>query len=174
VDYAEVPIAEAYELLNAGGIVLVCTKSEDGRYDVAPIAWNCPLDYAPASRLILVCDTGHRSYEDLERAGEFAVALPIVAQRGLVEKAGSVSGRDVDKYSSLGIESFPASRVDARIPAGVAGWLECRLMRIVVEGTSAIVMGEVLFASALPDAWKERLHYVREGLWFSPGPRIGG
>ena len=122
MDYAEVPIAEAYELLNAGGIVLVCcTKSPGGRYDVAPIAWNCPLDYAPASRLILVCDTGHRSYEDLERSGEFAVALPTIAQRDLVEKAGSVSGRDLDKYSSLGLEYFAASRVDARIPAGVAG-----------------------------------------------------
>lgn len=164
MDYAEVPIAEAYELLNAGGIVLVCTKSPGGRYDVAPIAWNCPLDYAPASRLILVCDTGHRSYEDLERSGEFAVALPTIAQRDLVEKAGSVSGRDLDKYSSLGLEYFAASRVDARIPAGVAGWLECRLMRVVVEGTSAIVMGEVLFASARPDAWKERLHFVREGV----------
>ena len=174
MDYAEVPLAEAYELLNTGGIVLVCTKSSDGRYDLAPIAWNCPLDYSPVSKLILVCDTGHRSFDDLQKSGEFAVALPTVAQRELVGKAGSVSGRDIDKYSSLKIDYFNSSRIDARIPAGVSGWLECRLMRVVVEGTSAIVMGEVLFASARPDAWKERLHYVRGGLWFSPGPGMEG
>jgi flavin reductase (DIM6/NTAB) family NADH-FMN oxidoreductase RutF len=174
VEYPEVPVIEAYELLNAGGMVLLCTRSHDGRYDLAPIAWNCPLDYAPASRLILVCDTGHRSYEDLQESGEFAVALPTAAQRGLIERSGAVSGRDADKYASLGIESFPAGRVDALVPAGVSGWLECRLLRIVIEGTSAVVMGEVLRAAARKDAWKERIHFVREGLWFAPGPEMEG
>lgn len=171
-DYAEIPLAEAYELQNAGGLVLVCTRGPDGRYDLAPVAWCCPLDNGPASRLILVLDTGHRTYEDLSEAGEFAVALPAKDQAELVRRAGSVSGHDVDKYEKLGIQSFPAGKVDALVPEGVAGWLECRLLRIVVEGSSAVVMGEVLRAAARPEAWKERLHFVREGLMFSPRDRI--
>lgn len=165
-------VSEAYELLNPGGLVLVCTKSEDGRYDLAPVAWNCPLDYEPVSRVLFVCDPGHRSYEDLVEAGEFVLALPSVAQRVLVEKTGSVSGRDVDKYAEFGIAAERARDVDALVPAGVAGWLECRLLRVIVEGSSAVVMGEVLRAAAAPEAWKLRLHYVREGLWYAPGAAL--
>jgi len=172
MEYTEIPVAKAYELQNAGGLVLVCTRGADGRYDLAPIAWCCPLDYAPVSRLIVVMDTGHRTYADLFDSGEFVVALPVKAQLELVKKSGSVSGGDVDKYAEFDIASFPAEKVDARVPEGVAGWLECRLLRVVVEGPSAVVMGEVVRAAARPDAWKERIHYVREGLQFSPGETI--
>lgn len=34
--YNEVPIGRAYSLQNAGGLVFVCTKGADGRYDLAP------------------------------------------------------------------------------------------------------------------------------------------
>jgi flavin reductase (DIM6/NTAB) family NADH-FMN oxidoreductase RutF len=172
MDYQEISPTEAYELQNAGGLVLVCTHGPDGRYDLAPVAWCCPLDYAPVSRLILVCDTGHRSYADLVAAKGFALALPTAAQLGLVMQTGSCSGRDLDKYERYSIASLAAKRVDARIPEDVAGWIECRLHRVVEEGSSAIVMGEVLYAAARPDAWKERLHYVREGLIFTPGPAL--
>ncbi len=167
--YVEIPVPEAYELQNAGGLVLVCTRGPDGRYDLAPAAWCCPLDYSPVSKLILVLDTGHRTYADLSDSGEFAVALPTKAQVDLVKRTGSMSGHDRDKFAELAIPAFSARVVDARIPEGVAGWLECRLSRIVVEGTSGVVMGEVLRAEAVPDAWKHRVHYVREGLWFAPG-----
>lgn len=173
MEYREVPVASAYSLLTPGGMVLLCTASADGRHDVAPVAWNCPLDLEPVSKVLLVCDTSHRTYEDAVDSGEFAVALPTSGQRALIERTGSVSGRDVDKYAEFSIPSFPARRVDALIPDGVAGWLECRLIRIVIEGTSAIIMGEVLEARAVGDAWRRRLHYVREGLWYAPGMELG-
>ena len=173
MDYLDVPLSEAYELLNPGGLILVCTRSADGRYDLAPVAWNCPLDYEPASEVLFVCEPGRRTCEDLADSGEFAIALPTSAQRSLIEKTGSSSGRDLDKYAAYGIAAFAAQKVDARIPEGVAGWLECRLLRVIVEGSSAVVMGEVLRAAAALDAWKERVHYVREGLWYAPGKPLG-
>jgi len=170
--YHDVLLSEAYQLLNPGGLVIVCTHSEDGRYDLAPVAWNCPLDHEPVSRILFVCDPGHRTYEDLVESGEFALALPTYSQRELVERTGSSSGREIDKYEKFGIEYFAAEKVDARIPEGVAGWLECRLLRVIVEGSSAVVMGEVLRAASAPEAWKERVHYVREDLWYSPGHKL--
>lgn len=143
------------------------------RYDIAPIAWCCPLDYAPVSKILLVCDTSHRTYTDLCASGEFALALPTFLQKDLVLRTGSVSGNDVDKYAHLGIPAFRARKVDALIPEGVAGWLECKLGRVVVEGTSAIVTGEVVFASARPECWRERLHYIDDSRWFSPGNPVG-
>lgn len=174
MEYSEVPVSQAYQLLTPGGLVLVCTRSEDGRYDLAPVAWNCPLDYEPVSRVLVVCSPEHRSYEDLVESGEFVLALPTLEQRLMVEETGSVSGHEVDKYAKFKIEAFAAHKVDALVPESVAAWLECRLLRVVVEGSSAVVMREVLRAQALPDAWKLRLHYAREGLWYAPGPALGG
>lgn len=172
MDYRNVPAGEAYSLLNCGGIVLVCTKSEAGRYDLAPVAWACPLDYEPSSRVLFVCDPAHATHENLLARREFALALPAFGQKGLVDATGSSSGRDRDKYAQLGIAAFAASKVDARIPEGVAGWLECRLLRTLAEGTSSIVMGEVIAASAVDEAWKLRLHYVSESTYYAPGPAL--
>jgi flavin reductase (DIM6/NTAB) family NADH-FMN oxidoreductase RutF len=176
MDYLVVSPKEAYSLLSCGGLVLVCTRSASRagqpRYDLAPIAWSCPLDYEPASRLLFVCDPKHATHENILARREFAVALPSIAQRGMAERSGSCSGRDADKYESLGIDSFDALDVDARVPRGVAGWLECKLLRTVVEGSVSIVMGEVVSARAVEDAWKQRLHFVSEGLYYAPGPAL--
>jgi flavin reductase (DIM6/NTAB) family NADH-FMN oxidoreductase RutF len=161
---------QAYMLQNGGGLVLVCTKGSDGRYDLAPVAWCCPLDYAPLSRFICVLDTGHRSFKDLKESGEFVIALPSALQKDLVRACGSISGSTADKYEKFKIESFMAHDVDARIPENVAGWIECRLSGIRIEGTSAIVMGDCLSAAALPDFWRHRLHYVSDGTWFEASP----
>jgi flavin reductase (DIM6/NTAB) family NADH-FMN oxidoreductase RutF len=171
-DYLDVPAKEAYTLFNPGGLILLCTRSPTGSYDLAPIAWNCPLDYDPVSRLLLVCDTGHASYDNLKARSAFILAVPGAAQRSIAERSGSVSGRDGDKYLALGIRAFPGTTVDAMIPEGVSAWAECRLLRIAEEGTSAIVIGEVISAKATGDFWKDRLHYVKEGIWYAPGPSV--
>lgn len=170
--YKELPVAEAYELLNPGGLILVCTRSPAGRYDLAPIAWACPLDYEPSSRILFVCDPAHETWTNLKASGSFVVATPTRAQTELVEAAGSISGRDVDKYERFNIAARRASEVDALVPEGVGAWLECRLRRTVEEGSVSIVMGDVLRAWTGPEAWKDRLHYVREGLMYVPGERI--
>jgi len=167
--YAEVERKNAYMLQNAGGLVLVCTKDRKGNYDLAPVAWCCPLDYEPVSRFLCVLDTGHKTFKDLEKSREFAIALPVAAQKELVMRCGSVSGSEVDKYEKFGIGSFAGHRVDVKIPSGVAGWIECSLIDIVVKGSSAIVMGEALHSEAIESAWKERIHFVEEGSFFRPG-----
>lgn len=169
MEYLEMPAKEAHSLLNCGGLILVCTKSVSGRYDLAPIAWSCPLDYEPTSRLLFVCDPAHATYENVLARKEFAVALPSFAQRAMAIETGSSSGRDGDKYERLGLEYFPAAKVDARIPQGVAAWLECKLLNTVSEGSVSIVMGEVLAARSVRDAWKERLHYVSDSVAYKPG-----
>jgi flavin reductase (DIM6/NTAB) family NADH-FMN oxidoreductase RutF len=173
MEYREIPPREAYGLMNCGGLIWVCTKSRQGRYDLAPLAWACPLDYEPVSRILFVSDPGHASYANLVASGEFAVALPAPSQAGLVEKTGSASGKEVDKYDKFSIGSFKAGTVDVLVPEGVGAFLECRLLRTVEEGSVSVVFGEVKRAAAHPEAWKERLHYVSEGLYYAPGPRLG-
>jgi flavin reductase (DIM6/NTAB) family NADH-FMN oxidoreductase RutF len=168
MDYTEIAIERAYGLMNTGGMIWVCTKGNDGRYDVTPIAWSCPLDYEPVSRVLFVSDPAHACFANLTNRKEYAIALPTFTQRELVEKTGSVSGADTDKFDTFDIASFPARKIDVRIPDGSAAWLECRLIRTIPEGSVSIVLGEVIAASSLNNAWKERLHYVGEGVYYRP------
>ena len=172
MDYREYSATEAYRLQNAGGLVLVCTRGEDGRYDLVPIAWSCPIELAPVSRFVCILDTGHRTYADLSASGKFAMALPGPAQKDLVFRCGSVSGTDVDKYEAFSIPHFGGRLIDVRLPEGVSGWIECKVSRVILEGTSALVLGDFLYAAAIEDFWKERLHYVDEVTSFAPGSRV--
>lgn len=172
MEYREFDLKEAYSLLNCGGLVWVCTKSLQGFYDLAPIAWACPLDYEPVSRVLFVSDPAHATCENALSAREFAVALPSVGQRELCLRSGAVSGRERDKFEALDIAAFRAGRIDVLVPEGVAGWIECRLLRSVDEGSVRIVMGEALAAFAIEDFWKERLHFVSGDLSYAPGPAL--
>ncbi len=167
--YNEVSLKAAYSLQNAGGLVFVCTKGLDGRYDLAPVAWSCPLDYEPVSKFLCILDTGHKTWADILEVGRFALAFPSFGQKNLVERCGSVSGFKVDKYEAFSIPAMAGEAVDVRIPEGVAGWVECSLIKTEILGTSGIVYAEALKARALENSWKHRLHYVSEGVYFRPG-----
>lgn len=169
--YEELPLDQAFMLQNPGGLVLLCT-SGNGRYDLAPVAWCCPYEYSPVSKLLVVCDISHRTFLDARESGFFALALPPPSLRPLVKASGSVSGANVDKYAHFAISSMPSRCFDLRIPEGVSGWMECRLERVVEEGTSGILFGAVEGAWAVRDAWKHRIHYVSNDIWYRPGEII--
>ncbi len=170
--YSKISVKDAYSLQNAGGLVFVCTKGAEGRYDLAPVAWSCPLDYEPVSKFLCVLDTGHKTWADILETRRFALAFPSIGQKELVERCGSVSGFKVDKFEAFSIPSIQGKALDLRIPEGVAGWAECSLIKTEILGTSGIVYGEALEARAKKDWWKERLHYVGESIYFRPGDRV--
>lgn len=185
--YEEIPANEAYTLQNPGGVIFLCTRGSvpegaskdkpegvlrEPRYDFAPLAWCTPYEYEPVSKILLVCDTSHKTFRDIQENSEFAIALPSFDMRSLIEQAGSVSGFAVDKFAHFSVQYFESKSIDIRIPSGVVGWMECTLERMVIEGTSGIVFGAVKQAFAEPDAWARRLHYMNDDVWYKPGERL--
>lgn len=163
---------DAYTLLNPGGVILVCTRSADGDYDMAPVAWNCPLDYEPTSRVLFVMDPGHQTSRNIEASGRFVLALPTWEQKALVLAAGSVSGKDTDKFERFSVDWKLAEGQDVRVPIGVAGYFECRLLETRQIGSSVIIAAQIDRACAVADAWKYRLHHAGGDLFYRPGPRV--
>jgi len=45
--YIEMPMGVETRLVNHGPVVWVCSKGADGRYDLAPVAWQCPVSMDP-------------------------------------------------------------------------------------------------------------------------------
>lgn len=66
------------------------------------------------------------TYPMLKAAQAFTVCIPAPGDMAdAVEKAGTLSGRDGDKFAAIGLQTQPAQKVGAPIIKGCAYYLEC-------------------------------------------------
>lgn len=151
MNYQEIPLTEAYRLINPGPLVMVATKG--ARYDLAPIAWASPLDYEPVTKVLFISDPAHQTALNAKAGKSFAVCVPHLSQAGLVWQCGSISNPEADKFSRFKIDSQACAKIDARVPLGCVGWIECELIRVVQEGSVELFMGKALAAFAQEGAW---------------------
>ncbi len=154
--YIEIPVDISYRLVNHGPVVLVSSRSPGGRYDIAPVAWNCPVGKSPP-RILIAVGRSHATFENISSRGEFAVSVPCLGQEKLVRETGSVSGRDSDKFSEMNIEYTAGEKTDTRIPLGCSGYIECSLSETFETGKVALFIGDALAAAADPEAFSERI-----------------
>lgn len=155
-NYREISVDEAYRLINHGPLVLVCTVSADGKPDIAPIAWNCPVEKSPA-RILLAMGNTHQTYKNIEDTGRFVVCVPNSAQADMVRNTGSVSGSDADKYERFNIESMKSEYVGAAVPVGCVGYMECNVVKNIDCEYVALVIGEVVRAFADTEGFEKRV-----------------
>lgn len=154
--YVELPLDQSHRLINHGPVVWLSTKNADGTYDIAPVAWNCPAGKAPP-KLLAVVGRGHRTWENIERTGRFITVVPHRSQRTLVMETGSVSGRDANKFEKLGIDAFAGAQVDALVPRGCVGFLECEVENALAGPHADVILGRVLRSAVVPEAFDDRL-----------------
>jgi flavin reductase (DIM6/NTAB) family NADH-FMN oxidoreductase RutF len=174
-----VPLSKACRLLNHGPTVLV-SSAHAGRRNVMAAAWTMPLDFDPP-KVAVVIDKSTFTRELIEASGEFVLALPTRSLAAQTLAAGSSSGRDGDKFNTLGLETHPASLVAAPLPAGCIGWLECRVIEEPhIQCTYDLFLAEVLAAWADPASFSDghwhfqddalrSIHYVAGGNFFVTG-----
>ncbi len=153
MQYNDMPLDEAYRLINTGPVVMVSSVSKSGEYDVAPIAWACPAQKSP-SRVLVGVGRSHKTFTNIEETGEFVVSVPNISQVEMVTATGSVSGADVDKFTELDIKSIDAKTVDCKIPDGVIGYLECKLVEIYGGERLGLILGEAVAAAVDAEAYK--------------------
>jgi len=177
--FKSVALAKSYLLLNHGPVTLV-TSASAGRSNVMAASWAMPLDFDPP-KVLLVIDRHTLTRELVEASGEFALNLPGRAIADQVLAAGSVSGRDGDKFARTGLTHFSATKIAAPLVRGCVAWLECRVIP-----NSANQLGHDLFIAQVlaawadpqvfsedrwhfPDAGRTTIHYQAGGSFFSTG-----
>ncbi|MFC2061500.1 flavin reductase family protein [Elusimicrobiota bacterium] len=173
-DYIYISLDEAYRLINHGPLLLISTCGEDGRYDIAPIAWNCPVEKSPA-RVLIVVGKGHQTFKNIRDSKEFIACVPSSSQYDMVRKTGSVSGRDHDKFTKYNIDYIEGNKVNAMVPVGCVGFIECNVDNIIEEEDVGIIVGEAVKAYAdnrgfsdrvLPENKEgETLHHLGGGIF---------
>ncbi len=182
---SSVPLKDAYRLINHGPTTLVTTCEVDGsKPNVMAAAWAMPIDFEPA-RVAIVVARGTLTRTLLETTRELVLNLPTVAQLDATFAVGSLSGRDVAKWTTYGLEMEKATRVRPPLVKGCAGWLECVLMdEEPVRERYDLVLCEVVAAWADDAVYFGRewhfekrpemrtLHHLARGTFFATGERL--
>lgn len=178
-----VDLPHAYRLLNHGPVTLV-TSAHEGRQNVMAAAWAMPLDFDPP-KVAVVIDANTFTRGLIEASGEFALNIPCRAIAAQVLKAGSASGKDVDKFAHTGLLRFPAQVIGAPLIEGCVAWLECRVLpRPDNQQRHDLFLAEVVAAQADERVFKDgrwqfgdnddlrTLHYYGGGAFAVTGETI--
>lgn len=183
-----VPVDIAYRLFNLGATALVGAAAE-GRCDIMPATWNCPLDYGP-SKVTLVLDKCHYTRELVEKSGYFALMLPGKAVAKQVMQLGTVSKHDdaekIEKVVAGGAELFNLPGTDIPMMRGCAAYAVFKVIpQKENEEKFDLFIGECVAAWADKRVCNEKahwnfagcddlrtLHYVAGGHFFVIGDEL--
>lgn len=172
----------AYRLINHGPVTLV-TSAHAGASNVMAAAWAMPLDFDPP-KLAVVIDASTYTRQLVEASGEFALNIPCLAIADKVLKAGSASGRELDKFAHAGLGRFPALRIGAPLVEDCVAWLECRILpRPDNQQRHDLFLAEVVVAQADDRVFRDgrwqfdddslrTLHYFAGGAFATTGELI--
>jgi flavin reductase (DIM6/NTAB) family NADH-FMN oxidoreductase RutF len=174
-----VPLPTAYLLLNHGPTVLV-SSAHAGRRNVMAASWSMPLDFDPP-KVAVVIDKSTLTRELVDASGEFVLNVPSRQQAAVTLAVGTRSGREGDKFSSVGVGTATASMVAAPLIEGCLAWLECRVLaEPAIQRNYDLFIGQVLAAWAdpaafsdgrwhFPDQHRRSIHYLAGGSFFATG-----
>ena len=147
-NFKPVDLVKAYKMLTGDITKLIATKGHSKTlYNLTPIDWCMPMDYEPVTKVIFSCAPEHQCDGNIRRKKEFAVCVPIDPKLPLIGQCGSVSDPAADKFRQFNITGQKAEKTDVMIPIeAVRGWIECKLIRVLREGSVDLIMGQAVAA----------------------------
>jgi flavin reductase (DIM6/NTAB) family NADH-FMN oxidoreductase RutF len=132
-------------------LVIVGSKEEDGRFNLAPKHQAMPLGWE--NYYCFVCSPRHTTYHNVRRHGAFTVSYPRPSEVLLASLAAAPRCEDRSKPSLLVLPTFPAREVDGVLVQGCYLFLECRLHSVLDGfGPNSLLIGTVVAAAAAEDA----------------------
>jgi len=145
----EVLINKANRLINTGCVILVTSKYLD-KTNIITLAWQTPLSHDPMLIGVSIAKT-HFSNELITKSKEFVVNVPGASLVDKVHTCGTVSGREVDKFSLSEFNVQDSNKISTPGIKECIGNLECQLEEIVSVGDHDLFIGKVLYAQAQND-----------------------
>ena len=148
-------------------LVIVGSKEEDGRFNLAPKHLAMPLGWE--NHYCFVCSPRHTTYDNIRRNGAFTVSYPRPAEVLLTSLAAAPRCEDHSKPSLLVLPTFPARQVDGVLVKGCYLFLECTLHSILDGfGPNSLIIGNVVAAAAHENALRAEERDEAEQIYESP------
>ena len=124
-------------------VVLVTCVDSKGKPNIITLAWvgtvcsNLPM-------LGLGIRPHRYSYGLIERSGEFVVNIPTKDILKETDFCGTVSGKDVDKFSQTGLTPEPAEKVKPPLIKECPVNIECLVKKKIPLGVHHLFLGEIV------------------------------
>lgn len=167
----DLPLADVYRLLEPGPVVLL-TTCHKGRANVMTMSWHMMVEFTPPLVACVVSSADY-SFAALRAIRECVIAVPAAELALKVVKIGNCSGREVDKFETVGLTPLPSECIASPLIAECFANLECR----VVE--TRLVNKYDLFALEVLKAWRDPLqrnpktiHHRGNGIFVVDGETI--
>lgn len=152
-----------------GSPVALITSSYDGKANVTTVTMLAGLSFSPP----LVCiSLSHRSYTRglIDGSGEFAINMVSPDLLDIAKKAGSTSGRKIDKFREFGIGTLPGKVIAGPLVEKAHTVLECKVDKVVDLGNHDLYIATVV---AYHDLTESNPLYLHHGRYYTIGEQIG-
>ncbi|MFC1501226.1 flavin reductase family protein [Elusimicrobiota bacterium] len=176
--FKSLELEKYYRLINHGPCVMV-TTGNDEKLNVAPIAWNMPLNDEPPMLAIAIAES-HYTAELIQKTGSFAVNIPDQDMLPAVMIAGKSKGRKEDKFKKANLKLEKGIKIETPHLKDAAGFIECKLKEKHVYDGVILFIAEVVYAGVKEDLFDEYwitekakvVHHLGNGYFASMGKRF--
>lgn len=144
------------KIANPRQVILLTCRFKD-KDNVMTLAWHTPLSFYPPMYAVVVGKTRF-SYDLIKKSKCFVVNFVGEELEKEVLMAGSLSGRDCDKFEEIGLEKGECQKINAPYIKSALGYLECKVVNEIETGDHVVFVGEVLRMEKLREG--KRLFYL--------------
>ncbi len=123
--------------------VMVSCGSSPEEYNIFTVAWTGIVNSKPPLTYISVRPIRH-SYEILKREGEFVINLTTEQLAFATDFCGVRSGRDLNKFETLGLTPQPGEQVSCPLIRESPVNLECRVADVLEFPSHHMFLAEIL------------------------------
>lgn len=128
-------------------VVVGVWDQKNQRANFVPVAWAGPLASRPPLFGVSISPRSY-SHQVLMQSGEFSLSFLPWHEVELMAQLGAVSGRDVDKVATYGLELIEPEVITAPLLAKAYVAAECRVAGRHALGDQVLFVGEVLRVAA--------------------------
>jgi flavin reductase (DIM6/NTAB) family NADH-FMN oxidoreductase RutF len=167
--------------------VLVTSVTADGKPNIITLGECYNLSLRNPSVVGIGIHKARYSHRLITDSREYVVNLPTTRILEQVDRCGTISGRNTDKFAVLGLTPLPATSVKPPLIAECPINLECRVIGIEEIGDHDLFQGEVVAAHVDEELLDEHgiiqverleafcfmLNYDSVGQYWSLGQKLG-
>jgi flavin reductase (DIM6/NTAB) family NADH-FMN oxidoreductase RutF len=149
--------------------VTLITVEKDGKPNAMTAAWVVPVSHRPPLVVVHIAPQRY-THDIIMETKEFGLCVLAEDQTEVSQHAGTVSGRNVDKFSGEIMKSKPSKLISAPVLEGCAVTMECKLEKAISMGDHTIFVGRVVALDR--DRTKKPL-VLHRGTYFKLGESVG-
>lgn len=139
---SKVPFNPSTMVYPAPAVMVSCGDSIEN-YNIITIAWTGTINSKPPMTYVSVRKSRH-SHKLISENGGFVINLTGEALATATDFCGVKSGKDVNKFTHLGLTAVPATKVKAPMIEEAPVSIECEVVQVIELGSHDMFMAKVV------------------------------